>query len=74
MASVFEKYHPHVVFHAAAYKHVSMLEKNPWEAVFNNIIGSRVVMEAARKHETERFVLVSTDKAVRRTSWEQANG
>jgi FlaA1/EpsC-like NDP-sugar epimerase len=65
MASVFEKYHPHVVFHAAAYKHVSMLEKNPWEAVFNNIIGSRVVIEAARKHETERFVLVSTDKAVR---------
>jgi len=65
VASVFEKYHPHVVFHGAAYKHVSMLEKNPWEAVFNNIIGSRVIMEAARKHETERFVLVSTDKAVR---------
>ncbi len=68
MASVFDKYHPHVVFHAAAYKHVSMLEKNPWEAVFNNIIGSRVVMEAARRHETERFVFVSTDKAVRPTN------
>ena len=65
MTSVFQKYHPQVVFHAAAYKHVPMLEKNPWEAVFNNIIGSRVIMEMARKHETERFVLVSTDKAVR---------
>ncbi len=65
VTAVFEKYRPHVVFHAAAYKHVSMLEKNPWEAVFNNIMGSCVVMEAARKHGTERFVFVSTDKAVR---------
>lgn len=68
MTSVFQKYHPQVVFHAAAYKHVPMLEKNPWEAVFNNILGSRVVMAMARKHGTERFVLVSTDKAVRPTN------
>ncbi len=68
MASVFQTYRPHVVFHAAAYKHVPMLEKNPWEAVFNNIIGSRVIMEMARRHEAERFVLVSTDKAVRPTN------
>jgi len=66
--SVFRKYRPRVVFHAAAYKHVPMLEKNPWEAVYNNIIGSRVVMETAVRYGTERVVLVSTDKAVRPTS------
>ena len=68
MASVFQMYRPQVVFHAAAYKHVPMLEKNPWEAVFNNIIGSRVIMGMARRYEAERFVLVSTDKAVRPTN------
>jgi FlaA1/EpsC-like NDP-sugar epimerase len=68
MNDVFEKYKPEVVFHAAAYKHVPMLEKNPWQAVFNNIVGSRVAMEIAIKHHVERFVLVSTDKAVRPTN------
>ena len=66
--NIFEKYKPEVVFHAAAYKHVPMLEKNPWQAVFNNIIGSRVVIEMAIKHHVDRFVLVSTDKAVRPTN------
>ena len=65
MEDIFKKYKPQIVFHAAAYKHVPMLEKNPWEAVFNNIIGSRVVMEMSIKHHAERCVLVSTDKAVR---------
>jgi FlaA1/EpsC-like NDP-sugar epimerase len=68
MASVFEKFRPHVVFHAAAYKHVPILEKNPWEAVTNNIVGSRMVMELAVAHNVDRFVLVSTDKAVRPTN------
>jgi len=68
MDALFKKYRPHVVFHAAAYKHVPMLEKNPWEAVFNNIQGSLVVMEMAVEHAVKRFVLVSTDKAVRPTN------
>ncbi len=68
MNNIFERYKPEVVFHAAAYKHVPMMEKNPWQAVFNNIVGSRVAMEMAVKYHVERFVLVSTDKAVRPTN------
>jgi FlaA1/EpsC-like NDP-sugar epimerase len=62
---IFQHYKPDIVFHAAAYKHVPMLELNPWEAVTTNVLGSKVIMEAALKAGTERFVLVSTDKAVR---------
>jgi len=65
LEKVFEEERPHVVFHAAAYKHVPMLEINPWEALSNNVMGSRNVIEVARGFEVERFVLVSTDKAVR---------
>jgi len=65
---VFERYRPQVVFHAAACKHVPMLERNPWEAVFNNILGSRRLIEAAVSYGADRVVLVSTDKAVRHTN------
>jgi len=68
LESVFTQYSPEVVFHAAAYKHVPMIERNPWEAIFNNVLGSKVIMETAAKNGVERFVLVSTDKAVRPTN------
>jgi FlaA1/EpsC-like NDP-sugar epimerase len=63
MRQVFDKYRPGVVFHAAAYKHVAMMEANPLEAVRNNTLGTRVVAEASVEFGAKRFVLVSTDKA-----------
>jgi FlaA1/EpsC-like NDP-sugar epimerase len=65
---VFHQYQPEVVFHAAAYKHVPLLEQNPWNAVLNNIEASELLMKAAIRHGVVRFVLVSTDKAVRPTN------
>ena len=55
MEEVFKSYLPEVVFHAAAYKHVPLLERNPWEAIFNNVLGSRVVTGLAEKYQTNRF-------------------
>jgi len=63
MTQVFERYRPQVVFHAAAYKHVGMLEANPLQAVANNVFATRRLVETAVDAGIERFVLVSTDKA-----------
>ncbi|HUH15140.1 MAG TPA: SDR family NAD(P)-dependent oxidoreductase, partial [Gaiellaceae bacterium] len=64
LSEVFERYRPDVVFHAAAYKHVPLMEANPLESVDNNVLGTRVVAEVSIEHGVERFVLISTDKAL----------
>ncbi len=64
----FAEHEPHLVFHAAAYKHVPMMERNPRAAIRNNVLGTRNVVELAAAHAVERFVLISTDKAVRPSS------
>ncbi|MBZ5647212.1 MAG: polysaccharide biosynthesis protein [Acidobacteriia bacterium] len=65
---IFERYRPHVVLHAAAYKHVPVMEENCCEAVLNNVFGTREVAETAIGYHAERFLMISTDKAVQPTS------
>lgn len=66
--ATFEKYKPDIVIHAAAYKHVPLVEENITEAIINNVIGTKNVIDMSIKHGVKKFVLISTDKAVRPTN------
>jgi FlaA1/EpsC-like NDP-sugar epimerase len=66
--AVFREHRPQIVFHAAAHKHVPLMELNPCEAIKNNVTGTRLVAEAAKRYGVDRFILISTDKAVNPTS------
>ena len=68
LREVFDLYRPQIVFHAAAHKHVPMMELNPQEALKNNVMGTLYMVEMAIKHKVDRFILISTDKAVNPTN------
>jgi FlaA1/EpsC-like NDP-sugar epimerase len=68
MENLFEEYHPHFIYHAAAYKHVPLMEQFPWEAVQTNVFGTMSIVKLSVKFKAEKFVFISSDKAVNPTS------
>lgn len=68
LENIFEEYHPDFIYHAAAYKHVPLMEEFPWEAVQTNVYGTLTLVKLAVKYKAERFVFISSDKAVNPTS------
>ena len=68
MNELFEKYQPELIYHAAAYKHVPFMEENPYEAVYDNVFGTKNIADLAIRYGTKKFVMISTDKAVNPTN------
>ena len=66
--SIFSNYKPEIVFHAAAHKHVNLMERSPWQAIYNNVIGTQIFAEVSQEIGVNNFILISTDKAVNPSS------
>ena len=68
LQAIFDRFQPEIVFHAAAHKHVPLMEMNPCEAITNNVVGTRNLVEISKASSVARFVFISTDKAVKPVS------